>query len=79
MVLISPSVHDPKLTALGREQSKQLNDLTEDTIQPKVELILCSPMLRTLETMSIGYPSAVDRLIPEQKVIIVDKLQEVEA
>lgn len=49
------SLHDPQLSELGIQQSKELQEsLKGSDIGNKVELIVVSPMRRTLQTASIG-------------------------
>ena len=49
------SIHDPPLSKLGEEQSKELQEsLKNSQIANQVELIVVSPMRRTLQTASIG-------------------------
>lgn len=49
------SFHDPKLSDLGLHQSSELHEsLKPSKIGNEVELIVVSPMRRTLQTMTIG-------------------------
>ncbi|KAK3197346.1 hypothetical protein GRF29_1536g1436629 [Pseudopithomyces chartarum] len=49
------SIHDPPLSKLGEEQCKELQEsLKNSQIANQVELIVISPMRRTLQTASIG-------------------------
>ncbi|KAL7422002.1 hypothetical protein Q5752_003775 [Cryptotrichosporon argae] len=71
------TIADAPLTALGREQSHELDALTRDSVQRQAELLVCSPMKRPLETMLIGYATLVERLSRSGKPpIILDLLQE---
>jgi broad specificity phosphatase PhoE len=50
------SIHDPKLTELGEQQSRELHEsLKASKIGNEVELIVVSPMRRTLQTATIGF------------------------
>lgn len=49
------SIHDPPLSELGIQQSRELQESLKNTeIGNKVELIVVSPMRRTLQTASVG-------------------------
>ena len=49
------SIHDPKLTKLGEQQCRELQESLKNTkIADEVELIVVSPMRRTLQTADIG-------------------------
>jgi broad specificity phosphatase PhoE len=66
------------LTALGREQSKALNEATKHGLQKTVELLVTSGMRRPMSTMVLGYPELRKRLEAEGKpVIVLASLQEV--
>ena len=71
-------VHDPPLTALGRSQAEDLNERTKETIQVTAELLVTSPLQRTLATTTIGFRYLKERLERNGKVVIVlPELQEV--
>lgn len=74
-------VPDAKLTQLGKQQSRELNELTKSTYQRTANLLVSSPMRRPLETLILGYPELKKRLETEEgggkPVIILDILQEV--
>ncbi|KAK4684928.1 hypothetical protein P7C73_g5236, partial [Tremellales sp. Uapishka_1] len=72
------SIPDAPLTALGKEQSKKLDDLTRNTVQQQAELLVCSPLRRPMETMLLGYSALKDRLTDAgHPVVLLDTLQEV--
>ncbi|KAE8539238.1 hypothetical protein D1P53_004336 [Cryptococcus gattii VGV] len=72
------TIADALLTALGREQSRQLNEATKNGVQRTAELLVTSPLRRPLETMLLGYPELKVRLEKAGKsVILLDILQEV--
>ncbi|KAJ4986621.1 phosphoglycerate mutase [Stagonosporopsis vannaccii] len=59
------SIHDPPLTDLGRQQSAELHEsLKSNDLANKTELIVVSPMRRTLETMTIGLDWLIKKGIP---------------
>jgi broad specificity phosphatase PhoE len=69
-------VHDPQLTQNGRHQSTHLNDDTNHTFQKTAELLVTSPLKRSLQTMIIGYPVLGKRLEGEgTPVVVLPQLQ----
>ncbi|KAF1358183.1 phosphoglycerate mutase-like protein [Lizonia empirigonia] len=59
------SIHDPPLTDLGRQQSAELHEsLQASDLANKTELIVVSPMRRTLETMTIGLDWLIKKGVP---------------
>ena len=71
-------VHDPQLTQNGRHQSTLLNEDTNHTFQKTAELLVSSPLKRSLQTMVIGYPVLRRRLEEEgTPVVVLPQLQEV--
>jgi len=71
-------VHDPQLTQSGRYQSTSLNDNTKHTFQKTAELLVTSPLKRSLQTMVSGYPVLRKRLEEEgTPVVVLPQLQEV--
>lgn len=59
------SIHDPPLTDLGREQSAELQEsLKNSDLANKTDLIVVSPMRRTLETMTIGLDFLIKKGVP---------------
>ncbi|KAF2263598.1 phosphoglycerate mutase-like protein [Lojkania enalia] len=62
------SLHDPPLSDLGKQQCAELQDSLRNTkIADEVELIVVSPMRRTLQTAVLG----LDWLINEKKVKVL--------
>ncbi|WFD41631.1 hypothetical protein MPSI1_000262 [Malassezia psittaci] len=68
------SIPDAPLTPLGKRQAARLPSLT-DELQNSVDVILSSPLRRTLQTVSLGYSKAVKRLGGTSKVVCVPQLQ----
>ncbi|WFC97551.1 hypothetical protein MYAM1_000265 [Malassezia yamatoensis] len=68
------SIPDAPLTPLGKRQAARLPSLS-DELQNTVDVILSSPLRRTLQTVSLGYPKAVKRLGGLSKVVCVPQLQ----
>lgn len=59
------SIHDPPLTDLGRQQSSELHSSLEASdLAHKTDLIVVSPMRRTLETMTIGLDFLIKKGVP---------------
>lgn len=59
------SLPDPKLTPLGEEQCRELHvSLQSHPLANKVELIVVSPMRRTLQTTTIGLDFLIKKGIP---------------
>ncbi|GAA5948190.1 hypothetical protein JCM3775_000333 [Rhodotorula graminis] len=74
------SIPDAPLTKLGREQSRNLRNETEDDFQKDADLIVSSPLRRPMQTMIIGYAPLRERLERAGKpVVIMPELQEVNA
>lgn len=74
------SIPDAPLTELGREQAARLNGLTIQTIQQTADLLVSSPLSRTLQTTIIGFPGLRARLEVQQEpkgIIVLSRLQEV--
>ncbi|KAF8314942.1 phosphoglycerate mutase-like protein [Clavulina sp. PMI_390] len=75
------SILDAPLTALGREQSAKLNGLTAQNIQQTAELLVSSPLSRTLQTTILGFPALRAKLEaelgPTKGIIALSRLQEV--
>ncbi|KAF2749985.1 hypothetical protein M011DRAFT_465634 [Sporormia fimetaria CBS 119925] len=62
------NLHDPPLSKLGEEQCAELREsLKNQKIAQDVELIVVSPMRRTLQTMQLG----LGWLIDEKKVPVL--------
>jgi len=73
------TILDPPLTPYGREQATKLHHLTEQNIQQTAELIVTSPLTRTLQTTIIGFPALRARLEAQAEhkgIIALSRLQE---
>ena len=68
------SIHDAPLTELGKRQASRLPALTPE-LQETVEVILSSPLRRTLQTVSLGYSDALKRLGGPGQVVCLPELQ----
>ena len=55
------SIHDPPLTALGKKQAGSLAAKLHG-LQEEVDLVVTSPLLRTLQTTRLAWAPAVKRL-----------------
>lgn len=72
------SIPDAPLTKLGRSQSAELNKVTASNIQKTADLLVSSPLARTLQTTVIGYPVLRERLEsldPPKPLIVLSRLQ----
>lgn len=67
------SIRDPRLTNLGRQQSSEAGRKLA-SIQHRIQLVLTSPMARTLETSQLAFGSAIERL-GKEKVICLPQFQ----
>ncbi|CAK9781208.1 hypothetical protein CC85DRAFT_289451 [Cutaneotrichosporon oleaginosum] len=73
------SIHDPSLTPVGRRQAGRLQDETIGSLQGTAQLLVTSPLRRTMETTLIAFPELKRRLEAEgKKVVLLDIAQEVE-
>lgn len=74
------AVADAPLTELGREQCTYLCKRTLESIQQRADLVVSSPLRRTMTTTLIGYSALLERLRkehPEQPTpILLPLLQE---
>jgi len=62
------SIHDPPLSTLGEQQCAELQEyLKKEEIMTKVDLIVVSPMRRTLQTAKLG----LGWLIEDKKVPVI--------
>lgn len=68
------SIHDAPLTALGKQQASRLPSLTPE-LQSVAQVIVSSPLRRTLQTVSLGYKDAVQRLGGLGEVVCLPELQ----
>ncbi|KAI0410465.1 histidine phosphatase superfamily [Xylaria grammica] len=69
------SIPDAPLTALGKKQAAALS-LRVSSLQQEADLIISSPMRRTLQTTRLGWGPAIVRLGGVGKVICLPELQE---
>ncbi|KAJ3771425.1 phosphoglycerate mutase-like protein [Lentinula raphanica] len=72
------SIPDPPLTSLGRRQSEELFSQTTE-LQQSADLLVSSPLKRTLQTTIIGYRGLRARLeseSPSKPIIVLSRLQE---
>ncbi|CAD6574539.1 MAG: hypothetical protein CYPHOPRED_005450 [Cyphobasidiales sp. Tagirdzhanova-0007] len=72
-------IPDAVLTKKGRQQAKDLDRATRETVQKDVELIVSSPLRRTIQTTLDGYPHAVARLGGKSKILLLPSAQECNA
>ncbi|WFC94582.1 hypothetical protein MBRA1_001215 [Malassezia brasiliensis] len=68
------SIPDAPLTDLGKRQAARLPGLTPE-LQQTAQVILSSPLRRTLQTVSLGFADAVDRLGGHTEVVCLPQLQ----
>lgn len=66
---------DTQLTSSGREQAAALNVATIGTVQTEVELIVTSPLRRTLQTTLDGLPEAIRRLGKSNIVLLPQAIE----
>lgn len=71
-------IADALLTKLGEQQAARLGQVTPE-LQTKVELVVSSPLRRTLQTTAAGYKDAITRLGGHAKVLCLPQLQECNA
>ncbi|KAI0352796.1 phosphoglycerate mutase-like protein [Trametes cingulata] len=72
------TIRDAPLTARGRQQAAALNEATKDTVQATADLLVTSPLRRTLSTTLVGFPHLRKRLEAQGKpIIVLPQLQEV--
>ncbi|KAK4048676.1 hypothetical protein OIV83_004646 [Microbotryomycetes sp. JL201] len=70
----SNAVPDAALTPDGLQQSRKLHDDTKDSIQQQAQVLLVSPLRRTMQTALIGYSTLRERGV---ETVLVPELQEV--
>ncbi|CZT15263.1 uncharacterized protein RCC_01128 [Ramularia collo-cygni] len=56
------SIHDAPLTPLGRKQAASLVHQIPTSLQNEVELVVTSPLKRTLQTTKLGWAPTIERL-----------------
>ncbi|TGJ86203.1 hypothetical protein E0Z10_g2508 [Xylaria hypoxylon] len=71
----TPEVPDAPLTALGKKQAAAMC-LRVSNLQQEADLIISSPLRRTLQTTRIGWAPAIERLGGIGNVICLPELQE---
>ena len=56
-------LHDPLLTATGHEQCAKLNEhlMKNEPLAKEIEVVICSPMRRTIQTMIGGLKGVLER------------------
>ncbi|KAI2620031.1 phosphoglycerate mutase-like protein [Hypoxylon sp. NC1633] len=72
------SIHDAPLTPLGKKQAASLPQLIPD-LQQEADLIVSSPLKRTLQTTYLGYAPAIERLGGPKNVVLLPQAQECNA
>ncbi|KAH9816235.1 histidine phosphatase superfamily [Melampsora americana] len=70
------SFPDAALTPTGQEQCLELNQRTSSNIQKSAQLLVTSPLRRTLQTTLIGFPQLIDELGGRSAIIALPQLQE---
>lgn len=68
------SISDAPLTALGKDQASRLPSLTQ-ALQAEVEVVITSPLRRTLQSTKLGYGPAIERLGGLGSVVCLPQLQ----
>ncbi|KAI2621387.1 phosphoglycerate mutase-like protein [Hypomontagnella submonticulosa] len=69
------SIPDAPLTPLGKKQAASLSRLIPD-LQQEADLIISSPLRRTLQTTTLGWAPAIERLGGPRKVVCMPQAQE---
>ncbi|KAI8630442.1 phosphoglycerate mutase-like protein [Xylariaceae sp. FL1651] len=69
------SIHDAPLTPLGKKQAASLSRQIPN-LQQEADLIVSSPLKRTLQTTYLGWAPAIERLGGLDKVICLPQAQE---
>ncbi|KAG0144010.1 hypothetical protein CROQUDRAFT_660547 [Cronartium quercuum f. sp. fusiforme G11] len=70
------SFPDAALTLTGKEQCNELNARTITNIQASAQLLVSSPLRRTLQTTLLGFPHLIKRLGGPNAIIALPQLQE---
>ncbi|KAK3704875.1 hypothetical protein LTR37_013566 [Vermiconidia calcicola] len=65
---------DPPLTELGKKQSEALTGVTQ--LQDEVDVVVTSPLKRTLQSCRLSWAPAIERLGGLKKVICLPQAQE---
>ncbi|KAI0152548.1 phosphoglycerate mutase-like protein [Hypoxylon sp. NC0597] len=74
-VTLDYSIHDAPLTPLGKKQAASLPRLIPD-LQKEVDVIISSPLRRTLQTTCLGWAPAIERLGGPKNVVLLPQAQE---
>ncbi|WFD19271.1 hypothetical protein MCAP1_001494 [Malassezia caprae] len=69
------NIADALLTKLGEQQAARLPSLTPE-LQDVAEVIISSPLRRTLQSASLGYADAIKRLGGDGKIVCLPQAQE---
>ncbi|WPH04935.1 phosphoglycerate mutase-like protein [Acrodontium crateriforme] len=72
------SIPDAPLTPLGKKQAAALAPQV-DKLAQEVDLVVSSPLQRTLQTTALGWKAAIDRLGGFKKVVCLPQAQECNA
>ncbi|KAI1770715.1 phosphoglycerate mutase-like protein [Hypoxylon cercidicola] len=72
------SIPDAPLTPLGKKQAASLARQVSD-LQKEADLIVSSPLRRTLQTTTLGWAPAIERLGGPGKVVLLPEAQECNA
>ncbi|KAK5175695.1 uncharacterized protein LTR77_000834 [Saxophila tyrrhenica] len=70
------SILDAPLTPLGRKQASSLSRLLPPSIQSRIDLLVSSPLSRTLQTTLLGYEPVISRLGGRGAVVCLPEAQE---
>ncbi|KAI1657890.1 phosphoglycerate mutase-like protein [Daldinia decipiens] len=69
------TIHDAPLTPLGKKQAASLARLIPD-LQNEADVVISSPLQRTLQTTYLGWRPAVERLGGLKNVVLLPQAQE---
>lgn len=69
------SLPDAPLTALGKQQAAKLPEFVPANVRDSIELVVTSPLKRTLQTTLLGWGSTLQRLGGQTKAICLPQLQ----
>jgi len=70
------TIEDAPLTELGKKQAATLGPQTADLQRESIDLVVTSPLKRTLQTTYMGYGTAIERLGGRGAVICLPQAQE---
>ncbi|KAI0889119.1 phosphoglycerate mutase-like protein [Annulohypoxylon maeteangense] len=68
-------IPDAPLTPLGKKQAASLSRLIPD-LQKEADVVISSPLRRTLQTTYLGYAPAIERLGGLKNVVVLPQAQE---